>query len=50
MILSSPFEQTLLTKIKWVIGNKFNLKTFSLFRSFGVNEIIKPNSLIKVKN
>ena len=43
MILSSPFEQTLLNKIKWVIGNKLNLKNFSLFRSFGVNQIIKPD-------
>ena len=42
-ILSSPFEQTLLSKIKWIIGNKFNLKNFSLFRSFGVNQIIKPS-------
>ena len=48
-ILSSPFEETLLTKIKWIIGNNFNLKTFSLFRSFGVNEIIRPK-LDKTQN
>ena len=48
-ILSSPFEEKLLTKIKWIIGNNFNLKTFALFRSFGVNEIIRPK-LDKTQN
>ncbi len=41
-ILSSPFEENFLNKLKWTIGNKFNLKNFSIYRSFGVNEIIKP--------
>ena len=41
-ILSSPFEENFLNKLKWIIGNKFNLKNFSIYRSFGVNEIIKP--------
>ena len=41
-ILSSPFEENFLNKLKWIIGNSLNLKNFSIFRSFGVNEIIKP--------
>jgi len=42
-ILSSPFEESLYNKIKWIIGDKFNLKNFSIFRSFGVKKIIKPS-------
>ena len=41
-ILSSPFEESFFNNLKWIIGNRFNLKIFSIYRSFGVNEIIKP--------
>jgi len=41
-ILSSPLKESLINKIKWHIGNKFNLKYFSIYRSFGVKEIFKP--------
>ena len=30
-------------KVKWTIGNFFNLKRFGIYRSFGVKEIIRPN-------
>jgi hypothetical protein len=35
-------KESLINKIKWHIGNKFNLKYFSIYRSFGVKEIFKP--------
>ena len=40
--LITPFEENIINKIKWKIGTFFNIKSFSIFRSFGVNRIIKP--------
>lgn len=41
-ILSSPLKENLINKIKWFLGNVFNIRYFSIYRSFGVREIFKP--------
>lgn len=41
-LISSPLDESLINKVKWFIGNKLNLKNFSIFRSFGVKDIFKP--------
>jgi hypothetical protein len=37
-IFNIPFFQ----KIKWLIGEKLNLKTWGIYRSFGIKEFIRP--------
>ena len=41
-MIASPLEESLINKIRWFLGDKLNLKNFSIFRSFGVREIFKP--------
>ena len=38
-----PLERNFLDKIKWFLINKFNLKTISIYKSFGVSSFFYPN-------
>ena len=42
-LLSAPLKFNILNQLKWTIGNFINLKTFAIYRSFGVDKIFKPN-------
>jgi hypothetical protein len=41
-LTTKEFSTSFLQKIKWQIGKKFNLKTWRLYRLFGVKEFIRP--------
>lgn len=41
-IIAAPLNPNILNKIKWFIGNLFSLATFKIYRSFGVNKILRP--------
>ena len=49
-ILSSPLKDSLINKIKWYLGNNLKLKYFSIYKSFGVDEIFKPIISDKISN
>ena len=36
-LIAAPLKNTFLNNIKWQIGNFFSLKSFGVYRSFGVN-------------
>ena len=48
-ILSS-LKDSLINKIKWYLGNNLKLKYFSIYKSFGVDEIFKPIISDKISN
>ena len=41
-LLVRPLERNLLDKIKWFLMNRLNLKTISVYKSFGVSEFFYP--------
>ena len=49
-IISSPLISNLKNKIKWHLGKFFNLKSFGIYKSFGVKNIIKPEIQNKYLN
>jgi len=49
-LVVSPLQESFFNQIRWLLGNKFNLKTFRIYRSFGIYKFIKPDYKIKHKN
>ena len=41
-LLTTPLVFNKINSLKWKIGNFFSLKHFAIYRSFGVDEIFKP--------
>ena len=41
-LTTKEFSISFLQKVKWQMGKKFNLKTWGLYRLFGVKEFIRP--------
>ncbi|MBM3939131.1 MAG: hypothetical protein FJ333_10845, partial [Sphingomonadales bacterium] len=41
-LTTKEFSTSFLPKVKWQIGKKFNLKTWGIYRLFGVKEFIRP--------
>lgn len=41
-LVSSPLNQSILTKLKWFLGTNLKLKIFSIYNSFGVKKFIHP--------
>jgi hypothetical protein len=53
ILTTKSFDISFVSKIKSLLGEKFNLKTWGIYRSFGVKEFIKPRRLkvdIKTQN
>lgn len=49
-LISSPLVFTLKNKLKWFIGKYLNVGYFSIYKSFGVNEIFKPKISKSISN
>jgi hypothetical protein len=45
ILTTKDFDISFFNKIKSIIGEKFNLKTWGIYRSFGVTEFIRPHRL-----
>ena len=41
-LISTPLKFGFKTKIKWMFGKMFGVKTFGIYKSFGTDEFIKP--------
>ena len=41
-LTSAPLYFNTFNRIKWFIGNKINLNTFGVYRSFNVENIFRP--------
>ena len=41
-LITSPLNPGIMEKIKWHVANVFTLKTFKIYRSFGVKKIFRP--------
>lgn len=50
-LLSAPLKFSYIQNIKWFLGNLLNMGNFSIYRSFGVQKIFKPeiSNIIKKK-
>ena len=49
-LIAAPLKNTFLNNIKWQIGNFFSLKSFGVYRSFGVNKIFRPQITLELEN
>jgi hypothetical protein len=49
-LVVSPLNETLFNNFKWILGNKLNLKTFKLYRSFGISSFVKPRTKKEYKD
>lgn len=41
-LISNNLDLSLLEKIKWLIGQKLNIKNFGVYKSIGINKFISP--------
>ena len=45
VLTTKGFHISVFQKIRWIIGDKLNLKTWGIYRSFGVKEFVRPKKL-----
>ena len=49
-LISSPLKQNLSKKIKYTLAKNFFGKYYNIFKSFGVNEFIRPKISTNIKS
>ena len=42
-LISSPAKNTFIVRMRWILGQLLNLKTFCIYKSLGIKKFIRPS-------
>ena len=49
-LISSPAKNTFIVRMRWILGQLLNLKTFCIYKSLGIKKFIRPSVTKKITN